>query len=154
MTETPPEIRNQKSNFTLIAIAVVEHQEKFLIGRRPEGVPLAGLWEFPGGKVESGETAEEAARRECFEEAGLDVEVLSEYPPHVQDYDHGRVELRFFACRPVKSEQTPNAPFQWVPRAELSNYEFPEGNRQLLELLSKSTAPTSELRQKNREAKK
>src|SRR5688572_15023076 len=121
---------------TLIAIAVVEQNGRFLIGQRPEGVPLAGLWEFPGGKVESDELPEAAARRECREEAGLEVEVTSEYPPHVQDYSHGRVELRFFACRPVNAEQAPHAPFHWIPRAELARYEFPEGNRRLLEVLA------------------
>lgn len=123
---------------TLIAIAVVERDGEFLIGRRPEGVPLAGLWEFPGGKVESGETAEHAARRECWEEAGLAVEVLHEYPPHAQDYAHGRVELRFFACRLTSPEQSPRTTFQWVSRVELANYQFPEGNRELLSLLLNS----------------
>ena len=46
---------------TPIAVAVVRYDGKFLIGRRPEGVPLAGLWEFPGGKVHAGETPEAAA---------------------------------------------------------------------------------------------
>lgn len=136
MTSSTSEFRNPKSNTTLIAIAVVEYQDQFLIGRRPEGVPLSGLWEFPGGKVELGESAEEAARRECLEEAGLEVEVAGEFPPHVQDYDHGRVELRFFACRPTKPSQGPCTPFIWVERVNLTSYEFPPGNRALLELLN------------------
>ncbi|MBI3839784.1 MAG: NUDIX domain-containing protein, partial [Planctomycetia bacterium] len=53
-----------------IAVAVVEGDGKFLIGQRETGVPLAGLWEFPGGKVEPGEPAENAAIRECLEETG------------------------------------------------------------------------------------
>ena len=118
-----------------IAIAVVEHQGTFLIGQRPQGVPLAGLWEFPGGKVEPGESAADAACRECLEETGLAVEALREYPPHVQDYPHGRVELRFFACRPLRPAQVPTAPFRWVPRDELAKYEFPAGNARILEAL-------------------
>jgi 8-oxo-dGTP diphosphatase len=119
----------------LIAIAVVEHEGWFLIGRRPDGVPLAGLWEFPGGKVEPGESPENAAMRECREETGIDAEIMGEYPSHVQHYEHGAVHLRFFACRPRDSSQTPREPFQWTPRSSLAEYEFPAGNRALLDRL-------------------
>lgn len=120
-----------------IAIAVVEHAGAFLIGRRPEGVPLAGMWEFPGGKVQPEEDAPSAAVRECLEETGLRVEVLGEYPPHEEAYSHGVVRLRFFACRPLESvAPAPLPPFRWVPRAELAKYDFPKGNRALLALLT------------------
>jgi 8-oxo-dGTP diphosphatase len=52
---------------TPIAVAVVEHDDRVLIGQRPPGVVLGGLWEFPGGKIFEGESAEEAAVRECRE---------------------------------------------------------------------------------------
>jgi mutator protein MutT len=121
---------------TLIAIAVVEHEDQFLIGQRPKGVPLAGLWEFPGGKIEPGETAEGAAVRECLEETGIAVEPLFRYPTHVLDYDHGCVELHFIACRPMSSTDPAAAGgFRWVSRGELARYEFPVGNRGLLNLL-------------------
>lgn len=123
---------------TPIAIAVVEHDDRFLIGQRPERVPLAGLWEFPGGKIEGAEAAEEAAARECEEEAGIRVEAVSRYPAHVQEYDHGRVELFFVACRIVDKSQTPKAPFRWVARDELANYEFPVGNGRILKLLAET----------------
>ena len=122
---------------TLIAIAVVENSAgQFLIGPRPAGSSLAGLWEFPGGKVESGETPEQAAVRECLEETGVAVRAVSEYPQRLQQYDHDHVRLHFFACRP-ESNNAPHAPFRWVAREELANYEFPEGNRGLLEWLLK-----------------
>ena len=121
---------------TPIAIAVVEHEGRFLIGKRPVGVPLAGYWEFPGGKIEPGETSEVAAARECLEEAGIAVEALFRYAPHVEQYAHGRVELHFIACRPVSLAQTPTSRFRWVARHELGNYEFPSGNRNLLQTLT------------------
>lgn len=123
---------------TPIAIAVVENNDRFLVGQRPEHVPLAGLWEFPGGKVEAGETPEAAAVRECLEETGLQVRVTSAYPQHVQRYVHGQVRLHFFACQLTNSASLPQGPYRWVPRAELASLDFPEGNRGLLEeLLSK-----------------
>ena len=118
-----------------IAVAVVEWEDQFLIGPRPPGVPLAGLWEFPGGKVEAGESPEAAAIRECREETGLDVEIAASYPNNTEAYSHDTVELNFFACRPLDAGQVPREPFRWVPRVELAQLEFPAGNRELLRLL-------------------
>jgi 8-oxo-dGTP diphosphatase len=120
---------------TRIAIAVVEHEGQFLIGQRPVGVPLAGLWEFPGGKIEPGETPQQAAARECREEAGIDVIVDGEHPSALHDYEHGRVELYFFRCRPRDASQRPLAPYRWVERRDLAGYEFPAANAALLKLI-------------------
>lgn len=121
---------------TRIAIAVVEHDGRFLIGQRPDGVPLAGLWEFPGGKIEAGETADEAAVRECREEAGLVVQPLFHYPAVDHEYSHGAVALEFIGCGLVNREQPePLPPFRWVERGELAQYEFPQANRALIRQL-------------------
>ena len=119
----------------LIAVAVVEWEGQVLVGPRPAGVPLAGLWEFPGGKAQPGETPAHAAVRECLEETGLAVVVVSEYPAHAHTYEHGQVDLRFFACRPLASDLAPRAPFRWVERRALAQLEFPAGNQSLLALL-------------------
>ncbi|MGI8980334.1 MAG: (deoxy)nucleoside triphosphate pyrophosphohydrolase [Pirellulaceae bacterium] len=122
---------------TQIAIAVVEHCGCFLIGQRPPGVPLAGLWEFPGGKMEPGESPQQAAVRECREETGLHVQAVETWLVHEEDYAHGCVELHFIACRLAPNDAgQPREPFCWVPRGQLGEYEFPSGNRQLLKLLA------------------
>ena len=118
-----------------IAVAVVEWEDLFLVGPRPPDVPLAGLWEFPGGKVEADESPEAAVVRECREETGLDVEIVTPYPRNTQAYSHDTVDLHFFACRPLNAGQAPREPFRWVPRAELAQLEFPAGNRELIRLL-------------------
>jgi 8-oxo-dGTP diphosphatase len=120
---------------TEIAIAVVEDSDRFLIGLRPPQVPLAGYWEFPGGKIRLEETPEEAAIRETYEETGLRVVALSVYLVHLQDYDHGRLCLHFIRCQLRNPDQTPQPPFHWVPRSELDRYSFPIGNQPLLKLL-------------------
>ena len=123
---------------TPIAIAVVEQAGSFLIGQRPPGAALAELWEFPGGKIEPGESAEAAAVRECLEETGLAVEPLFRYPQHVQQYDHDRVQLNFVACRlSPGTHSLPREPFRWVVRDDLGGYAFPAGNARLLQLLAK-----------------
>jgi 8-oxo-dGTP diphosphatase len=120
-----------------IAVAVVEIEGQFLIGLRPEGVPLAGLWEFPGGKVEPGETAENAAIRECLEEAGLIVRITGEYPRVSHVYDHGPLRLRFFACTAIEQRQPLPERFRWVATGELRSYAFPPANAELLALLAR-----------------
>lgn len=120
-----------------IAVAVVEQDDHFLVGLRPEGSKLAGLWEFPGGKVELGETLSQAAERECAEETGLAVAGERLLLEQWHDYAHAGVHLHFFACRLVESRALPEprAPFRWVSRAELATLTFPDGNRELLQLL-------------------
>lgn len=118
-----------------VAIAVVQHEGRFLVGTRPVGVPLAGLAEFPGGKVHAGETPAEAAARECLEESGLVVEVGREYLSTLQQYDHGLLEVHFFRCRVVDSAVAPRSPFRWVDAAELASLEFPAANGPLTEIL-------------------
>lgn len=135
--KTCPTERNVTNPPTRIAVAVVEQGGCFLIGRRPAGVPLAGLWEFPGGKVDPGETAEQAAARECLEESGLAIEVGAPYPAVVHQYDHDRLALEFFACRPVEPKAPPKPPFRWVALAELATYPFPAANAVLIELLTR-----------------
>ena len=117
-----------------IAIAVVEHEGRFLIGQRPASAALAGYWEFPGGKIEPGETPAAAAIRECLEETGLVVEALFRYPTHVEEYGHGTVELHFIGCQVALPRiLEPRQPFRWVARAELADLRFPAGNRRVLE---------------------
>jgi mutator protein MutT len=118
-----------------IAVAIVEHEGDFLVGLRPPGVPLAGYWEFPGGKVRPGESPAAAAERECLEETGLCVRIGAPYPSVVHTYDHGTVRLHFFAGALVDPPRPPKPPFRWVGRQELEALRFPAANAQVIELL-------------------
>jgi len=68
-----------------VVAAVIECEARWLVGRRPEGKRHGGLWEFPGGKVDSGETPTEAARRELFEELELQTDELGPFLMAVED---------------------------------------------------------------------
>ena len=126
---------------TPIAIAVVEWQDQFLVGRRTAGKPLAGFWEFPGGRVEQHESPADAAVRECFEETGLDVSVVRPYPVVDYQYEHGPVRLFFFACRLQDPRRAPKSPFRWVARRDLSQLEFPPANRNVLNFECRTSKP-------------
>lgn len=119
-----------------IAVAVVELGGHYLAGRRPAGVPLAGLWEFPGGKIEAGESAEQAAARECLEETGVTIRVGAAYPVIDHQYEHGRVRLTFFACTPIEPSVQPMRPFEWLSMEQLADLPFPAANAALIQLLT------------------
>lgn len=122
----------------MIGIAVVEQEGRVLIGKRAPGAPLAGMWEFPGGKARSGETAEEAAVRECLEETGLAIRIRELYATVEHEYEHGHVRLHFFTAEPVDPGQPPIEPFRWVPIAELLRYDFPPANATVIERLTQA----------------
>jgi 8-oxo-dGTP diphosphatase len=126
---------------TRVAIAVVESADRFLVGLREPGTALAGFHEFPGGKLESDETPEDAAVRECWEEAQLAVVPSSRIEVIRHEYPHGDVELTFVHCRPVTADPSPPAGrFEWVERQRLSTLRFPDANRAIIETLCRSAA--------------
>ena len=127
-----------------VAVAIVEHKGQFLVGVRPESVPLAGLAEFPGGKVHDAETAAAAAVRECREETGLQIVVDREFFSTCHRYDHGLLKIQFFLCRLAASERSrPNSPFCWVTADELGTLEFPAANEPVTKMLLGLATPAT-----------
>jgi len=120
---------------TEIAIAIVARGNQVLIGQRPAGVPLAGYWEFPGGKLMLDESPAAAAVRECREETDLLVTVEQSLPVVKHDYPHGQLVLHFFICQIAENSPLPRAGYRWVERAELANYQFPPANAAVLNWL-------------------
>jgi len=100
---------------------------------------MAGVWEFPGGKCEPGETPEEATRRECLEEIGVPV-VLTALRRRIEHrYPHAWVELYFFngVTENLVAEPEPQTGFVWVSAGELASLTFPGANESVLEELAR-----------------
>ena len=121
--------------------AVVEQDEQFFLTRRHAGTHLEGLWEFPGGKVDPGETHADALRREIREELDADVDVQDLVFEITHDYPDRTVALSFYRC---SFKGTPRAllgqEMRWVRRDELRGLGFPPADRELITLLSESAA--------------
>lgn len=120
-----------------IGVAIVRHGSKVLVGVRPEGVPLGGFAEFPGGKCEVGETPRQCVVRECLEETGLEIIPLDALLTDRYDYPHGSVHLHFWLCAPALCEnvRARHRNFFWVEIADLPNWRFPAGNLPVLKMI-------------------
>lgn len=125
-----------------VAAGLVFRDGRLLITQRPAGGHLAGLWEFPGGKREEGESFEECLRRELREEVGIEVEVLEAVESISHEYPEKRVRLEFLRCRWRSGEPGPLgcAALAWVRPWELARYEFPPADARLLKRLAETPA--------------
>jgi 8-oxo-dGTP diphosphatase len=121
-----------------VAIAVVEHDGRFLVGTRRPDQALAGRTEFPGGRCLGGEEGAACAVRECREETGLSVAAVRKLCEVRHTYPHGALELEFWLCRLEPGEESGRgaAGFRWVPSEALNALDFPEANRAVLEILA------------------
>ena len=120
-----------------VVAAVIRRDGRILITQRLDDVHLAGLWEFPGGKVEAGESLEAALRREIQEELGIGIVVVDEFHTVEHDYPGKSVRLHFFNCVIEQGEPVSLgvADLRWVLPAELSQFEFPPADGELIEQL-------------------
>lgn len=127
---------NPKSVVKVAAGLVFRHGH-LLITQRHLGDHLGGLWEFPGGKCEAGESYPAALRRELQEELGIEVEVLDRLAALDHTYPEKTVHLEFFRCRLVAKEPQPLgcAQFAWVNREALANHAFPAADARLIDRL-------------------
>jgi 8-oxo-dGTP diphosphatase len=117
-----------------VAAGLVFREGKLLITRRHEDTHLGGLWEFPGGKRNPGESFKACLRRELREELGIEVQGLDWVESITHVYPEKTVHLRFFRCLWKRHEpQALGCPaFQWVQANELDRFPFPAADARLL----------------------
>ena len=119
-----------------VVAAVIQDGDRFLVTRRHGGVHLAGMWEFPGGKVSHGESHADALRREIVEELDTDVAVHDLMFETMHAYPDRTVTLFFYRCdllgmpKPMIGQE-----MEWVARNDLSSLLFPPADVALIRML-------------------
>ena len=123
----------------VVAVALVDPDGRVLIAKRPEGKPMAGLWEFPGGKVRDGELPEEALVRELDEELGIDIteSCLAPLSFASHAYDDFHLLMPLYVCRVWKGMVSPREgqEIKWVRPVRLGDYPMPPADRPLVAML-------------------
>jgi 8-oxo-dGTP diphosphatase len=121
----------------VVVAVIINHEQQILIAKRPEGKHLSGLWEFPGGKVEAGETATQALAREVKEEVGLVIDNPESLVKVDYCYAEKAVALDVYLVKQFSGIATglEQQQIKWVKVSELQNYQFPEANQAIIAAL-------------------
>ena len=121
------------------AVALIDKDGRVLIAQRPEGKSMAELWEFPGGKVEGGETPEAALIRELREELAVDTveSCLAPFTFASHAYDDFHLLMPLYVCRKWEGQVTPleNQQIKWVMPMRLGDYPMPPADKPLIAML-------------------
>jgi len=121
-----------------VVAAVIARNERYLITQRRPTAVLAGLWEFPGGKVEEGETDADALKREVRERVGVEVTVGANIGRRTHDYEGYSVDLALYQAEIVGAAEPTAvrvADCRWVASSEFENYSFPAADQATMDLL-------------------
>ena len=123
----------------VVAVALVDADRRVLIAQRPEGKSMAGLWEFPGGKIEPGESPEAALIRELEEELGISTKTACLAPISFasHSYDNFHLLMPLYACRKWQGEPKPreHTALRWVRPQRLRDYAMPPADEPLIAAL-------------------
>ena len=123
-------------NIVDVVGAIIKDGDRYLVGQRAANKSQGGLWEFMGGKIELGETPEQALARECREELNLEIEDERIVDSVVHEYPEKTIRLTLIECNP-KSGSVPKAlehqQIRWVTRAEMDAIDFAPADRELIQ---------------------
>ena len=130
---------NSQKSLVEVCAAVIQHQNKILITLRPEGKRLGGYWEFPGGKIETGESPQVALERELREELDIEIEVGALIETVHHSYEWGNVQILAYSCgwKSGKIRHLEVADHRWVAPENLLNYDILVADQPIIRKLQK-----------------
>jgi len=133
----PKRIKSKPIPTYKIAVGVVRHDNKMLITRRKLEGLLGGLWEFPGGKLNKGESPQAACIREIYEETRIRIKIDSFITQVKHAYTHFKIVMDVFYCQYISGDVALNGPidFQWIKLADIPHLAFPKANLKFIPLL-------------------
>ena len=136
----PPKTTIKISKIQVSAAVIFKQGRVYIQQRKTQGL-MGGLWEFPGGKMETGETEEECLRREIKEELGINVRIGDKIMTHRHSYTRFRVTLHVFQCQIHSGKLSPIEcdDWKWVKPEELVQFPFPAANVKIIKHLNKNT---------------
>ena len=117
-----------------VTAAIICKDNKILICQRPADKSCGFLWEFPGGKIEHGETGEQCIVRECQEELGVTLQVRKKVTDVIYEYPDRTVHLHFYLCDIIAGtlEKKEHAAFRWISQQEIFQFEFCPADAKML----------------------
>lgn len=130
----------RRAHWIPVAAGFLRRGNQILIGQRPENNSLAGQWEFPGGKIESGESPEKALARELSEELGIDADIGELKFSCTHSYGDVNILILFYEVLYWRGEPKPmhHLMLEWIHPEELLNRNIPEANRKMLDRIFKA----------------
>ncbi len=131
---------NKLPRATVIA-GIIFHEGKILVGKRSYGVTTQGLWEFPGGKLEPGETPAECLQRECMEELKLSITVGEEFDRAFYPYPDRDLDFIFLLATTEQTDldfHPTHTELKWLSPAEMANYTFCPADKDVIEKIMKT----------------
>ena len=120
-----------------VTAAVIEKDGKILIAKRKKGGRLEDKWEFPGGKIEEGETPEDCLRRELLEEFGIDTRIKDFVCSNEHSYSYGSIELLAYKVEHISGDfkLIDHEEINWIKPEELGEYDFAEADKPIVKEL-------------------
>jgi len=132
----PAKVKKKVIPHKEIVAGIIWQGEKFLITKRSENALLGGLWELPGGEIESNETPIGALRRQIKEECDIDINIGKKVGYVKHAYSHFKITQTLFQCQTQESVKSMNKEYRWITPIEVNNYPFPKSNHKLFNILN------------------
>lgn len=130
---------HSRQHLDVVAAIIINVSGQILVAQRALHKFQGGLWEFPGGKVEAGESLEAALKREIFEELGIHIQIAEFFLEHTHSYPDKDIRLHVWQVTQFQGEAygKEGQPIQWISKEQLKEIPFPEANQVIVQAITR-----------------